>query len=49
MVAPFSKSYGKTWVGCCFNTRKRFFLEISASFMTKLGLVFVLTLENAFS
>ena len=26
MVAPFSKFYGKVWVGFCLNTGKRFFL-----------------------
>ena len=25
MVAPFSKFYGKIWVGFCLNTGKRFF------------------------
>ena len=30
MVVPFSKTYGKIWVGFCFNTGgKRFFLEVS--------------------
>ena len=29
MVAPFSKFYGKIWVGFCFNTGKRFFSEVS--------------------
>ena len=28
MVAPFSKFYGKLWVGFCLNTGKRFFLEV---------------------
>ena len=27
MVAPFSKVYGKIWVGFCLNTGKRFFLK----------------------
>ena len=27
MVAPFMKFYGKTWVGFCLNTGKRFFLR----------------------
>ena len=29
MVAPFSKLYGKIWVGFSLNTGKRFFLEVS--------------------
>ena len=29
MVASFSNFYGKTWVGFCFNIRKRFFIEFS--------------------
>ena len=29
MPAPSSKIYGETWVGFCFNTGKRFFLEVS--------------------
>ena len=29
MVAPFSKFYGKIWVGFYPNTGKRFFLEVS--------------------
>ena len=28
MVTPFSKFYGKMWVGFCFNTEKCFFLEV---------------------
>ena len=27
MIAPSSKFYGKTWVGFCLNTGKRFFLR----------------------
>ena len=30
MVAPFSKLYGKIWVGSCPNTGKRSFLEVSS-------------------
>ena len=29
MVVPFSKFYGKIWVGLSLNTGKRFFLEVS--------------------
>ena len=29
MVAPFTKVYGKIWNGFCFNTGKRFVLEVS--------------------
>ena len=29
MVAPFSRFYGKIWVGFCLNTGKRFFIEVS--------------------
>ena len=29
MVAPFSKFYGKVWVGFCFNTGKDFLFEVS--------------------
>ena len=29
MMAPFSKFYGKTWVGFCVNIGKHFFLEVS--------------------
>ena len=29
MVAPFSRFYGKIWVGLCLNTEKRFFSEVS--------------------
>ena len=30
MVVPFSRFYGKIWVGFCFNTGRRFFLEVSS-------------------
>ena len=29
MVAPFSKFYGKVWIGFYLNTEERFFLEVS--------------------
>ena len=29
IVAPFSRFYGKIWVGFCLNTGRRFFLEVS--------------------
>ena len=29
IVTPFSKFYGKIWVGFCLNTGKPFFLEVS--------------------
>ena len=35
MVAPFSKFYGKIWVGFCLNTWKPFFLEVSFSSQQK--------------
>ena len=28
MVAPFNKFCGKMWDGLCFNTRKRFLVEV---------------------
>ena len=35
MVAPFSKFYGKIWVGFCLKTRKGFFLEVSFQIQQK--------------
>ena len=50
MVAPFSKFYGKVWVGFCLNIEKRFFLEVS--FQNQHFLLFVnagVLFDGAFS
>ena len=35
MVAPFSKFYGRIWVGFCLNTEKGCFIEVSFSSQLK--------------